>query len=198
MKKAYLAIALAFLMGVVVPTLVVNRSEHVFAAPAAAATTISSVVSGGTDALLLSCMDYRLTGHTADYMQHERHMAEKYDYVILAGASLGVNNTKYPNWGQTFWQHLDTAISLHGIHEVIILDHRNCGAYKLLLGKDFPADANPEQLKEERAVHKQQLDELAAAIHKHNSALEVETLLMNLDGSVEEIGLTKAEEKPKH
>ncbi len=195
MKKPYLFIILALLMGVVVLTPGVSRNEHVLAAPAA---TVSAAVAGGTDALLLSCMDYRLTGHTADYMQHELHMAEKYDYVILAGASLGVNNAKYPNWGQTFWQHLDTAIALHAIHEVMIIDHRNCGAYKLLLGKDFPADANPAQLKEETAVHKQQLDALAKAIHEKYPKLEVETLLMSLDGSVEEIGSIKGGDTQKH
>lgn len=195
MKKLSLVITLALLMGVVVLTTGVSRSEHVLAAPAA---TVSAAIAGGTDALLLTCMDYRLTGHTADYMQHDLHMAEKYDYVILAGASLGVNNTKYPNWGQTFWQHLDTAIALHSIHEVIVIDHRNCGAYKLLLGKDFPADADAAQRKEETAVHKQQLDALAKAIHEKHPKLGVETLLMSLDGSVEEIGSIKGEETQKH
>jgi carbonic anhydrase len=115
--------------------------------------------------------------------------------VILAGASLGVNNTKYPNWGKTFWEHLDTAIALHSIHEVIIMDHRNCGAYKLLLGKDFPADANAAQLKEETEVHKHQLDVLAKAIHDKYPNLEVATLLMSLNGDVEEIGQIQAGEK---
>ena len=43
-------------------------------------------MAGGTDALLLSCMDYRLTDEIADYMQNHLHMKKKYDYVILAGA----------------------------------------------------------------------------------------------------------------
>jgi carbonic anhydrase len=146
--------------------------------------------AGHTDALLLTCMDYRLIGNVTDYMQHHS-MKEKYDQVILAGASLGVNNTTYPNWGETFWQHLSTAIALHSIHEVIIMDHRNCGAYKLLLKQDFPADANADQLKEEKAVHKEQLDNLARAIHEKYANLDVETLLMSLDGSVEGLGYLK-------
>jgi len=193
MKRTYLAIALAFLTGAIALTPIVNRTEHVLAFPATPAST--EPLAGGTDALLLSCMDYRLTDEIADYMQNHIHMKRKYDYVILAGASLGVNNTKYPNWGKTFWEHLDTAIALHSIHEVIIMDHRNCGAYKLLLGKDFPADANAAQLKEETAVHKEQLDALAKVIHEKYPNLEVETLLMSLDGDVEEIGHIKAETK---
>jgi len=194
MKRTYPAIALAFLAAVITLTLFVNRPAHVLASPATIVSAGPSM-AGGTDALLLSCMDYRLTDEIADYMQNHLHMKKKYDYVILAGASLGVNNTKYPNWGKTFWEHLDTAIALHSIHEVIIIDHRNCGAYKLLLGKDFPAEANDAQLKEETAVHKQQLDTLAKAIHEKYPNLEVATLLMSLDGGVEEIGEIKGGEK---
>ena len=188
MKRPGLAIAIAIasLLFVISLTLVGNQTEHASASPATF--TVNAAPAGGTDALLLSCMDYRLTDEIADYMQNHLHMKKKYDYVILAGASLGVNNTKYPNWGKTFWEHLDTAIALHSIHEVIIMDHRNCGAYKLLLGKDFPADANDAQLKEETAVHKAQLDALAKAIHEKYPNLEVSTGLMGLDGSVEEIG----------
>ena len=194
MKRTHLAIALAFLTGAITLTLVVNRTEHALASPPPPASN-EPLVAGGTDALLLSCMDYRLTDEIPDYMQNHLQMKRKYDYVILAGASLGVNNTKYPNWGKTFWEHLDTAIALHSIHEVIILDHRNCGAYKVLLGKDFPADANAAQLKEETAFHKGQLDMLAKTIHEKYPNLEVSTLLMSLDGGVEEIGHIKPAEK---
>lgn len=196
MKKTCFGIAMALFLGVIALTPVGNHAER---ASASTATTLSSApLAGGTDALLLSCMDYRLTDEIADYMQNHLHMKKKYDYVILAGASLGVNNTKYPNWGKTFWEHLDTAIALHSIHEVIIMDHRNCGAYKLLLGKDFPADASAAQLKEETEVHKQQLDALAKAIHEKYPNLEVATLLMSLDGDVEEIGHIEAKAGEKH
>ena len=194
MKRACAAIALALLAGVITMTPLANRPAHVLASPATPVYAAPSM-AGEADALLLSCMDYRLIDDTAEYMQNERHLLNKYDYVILAGASLGVNNRTYRNWGRTFWQHLDTAIALHGIHEVIVMDHRNCGAYKLLLGRDFPPDPNREQRREETKVHKHQLDRLARAIHRRHADLDVTTLLMNLDGSVEEIGKIKG--KPK-
>jgi carbonic anhydrase len=186
MKKAYLTIAVAFLMCVIVPALSVSQSDQVLAASTAPATYVPA--AGEADALLLSCMDYRLVHHVADVMQNHYHMEGKYDYVILAGASLGATNKMFPAWGTTFWEHLKTAIALHSIHEVIIMDHRNCGAYKVILKKDFPEKPTPAQLKEETAVHKTQLDALARAVHKKYPKLEVETLLMNLDGSVEKIG----------
>jgi carbonic anhydrase len=199
MKRTYATIAVAFLAGVITLTSFVNRPAPVLASPATSVYAEASL-AGGTDALLLSCMDYRLIADTAQYMQNERHLLGKYDYVILAGASLGVNNRTYRNWGRTFWQHLDTAIALHNIHEVIVVDHRNCGAYKLLLGKDFPPDPNERQRREETRVHKRQLDELARAIHRRHPTLDVATALMNLDGSVEEIGNIKGMPRigPKH
>jgi hypothetical protein len=196
MKRTCPAIALALLAGVITITPLANRPVPVLAAPVKTVYAGPSV-AGEADALLLSCMDYRLIHDTTEYMQNERHLLNKYDYVILAGASLGVNNRTYRNWGRTFWQHLDTAIALHNIHEVIVMDHRNCGAYKILLGKDFPPDPTDEQRREETKVHKQQLDRLARAIHKRRADLDVTTLLMNLDGTVEQIGSIKGKPKPR-
>lgn len=197
MKKTYLTFSFVFLAGVITLTSFVNRPAPVLASPATFVYAEASM-AGEADALLLSCMDYRLIDDTAQYMKDKRQLLGKYDYVILAGASLGVNNRTYRNWGRTFWQHLDTAIALHSIHEVIVIDHRNCGAYKLLLGKDFPPDPTEAQRKEETRVHKRQLDRLATAIHRKYRYLDIATGLMNLDGSVEDIGSIKGMPGPKH
>src|SRR5207249_10135500 len=83
-----------------------------------------ALAAGGTDALLLNCIDYRLTGATTRYMTG-RHMAGKYDQLVLAGASLGAKNDKFPAWGATFWEHVQVAKELHHIKEVIVVDHRD-------------------------------------------------------------------------
>ena len=85
------------------------------------------------DALLLSCMDYRLIHATERYMDG-RGLKGKYDHVILAGASLGAITEKFPSWNKTFWEHLDVAIELHQVGKAILLDHRDCGAYNVILG----------------------------------------------------------------
>src|SRR5579885_3665325 len=82
--------------------------------------------TGQAEALLLSCIDYRLPGKIARYMEG-RGLDANYDHVILAGASLGATNSLYPHWGKSFWDHLDLAIRLHSIKRVVILDHRECG-----------------------------------------------------------------------
>jgi hypothetical protein len=135
----------------------------------------------GTDALLLSCIDYRLTDATTRYMDG-RGMGDKYDHVTLAGASLGAETSKYPAWHTTFWEHLEIAIDLHHIHQVLLLDHRDCGAYKVILGKDFSKDP-----KEEFEIHAKELRKLRASIGRRHPHLGVELLLMALDGSVERV-----------
>lgn len=137
--------------------------------------------AGKTEALLLSCMDYRLTHHTEQYMSG-RGLREQYDHIVLAGAALGAITNKYPAWNKTFWEHLDIAIQLHSIHKVIVLDHRDCGAYKVILGEDFAR--NPAK---ERDVHAVQLKQLASLIKERHPKLETELLLMSLDGKVEKI-----------
>lgn len=137
--------------------------------------------AGGTDALLLSCMDYRLVDDTERFMSG-KGMRNKYDHIILAGASLGAITDKFPAWNKTFWEHLQVAIDLHKIHKVMIMDHRDCGAYKVVLGEDF--GKMPDK---ETQVHAETLMKLRGKILEKYPQLEVETYLMALDGSVEKI-----------
>ena len=138
--------------------------------------SIRPAQAGGTaDALVLSCMDYRLVDDIVVYM-NQRGMANNYDHVVLAGASLGVMSEAL-KWSQTFWDHLDVAIKLHHIKRVIVLDHLDCGAYRVVYGKSFVGD-------EEVAIHKEQLARLRSTINTKYPDLMVETLIMKLDGSV--------------
>lgn len=137
--------------------------------------------AGKTDALLLSCMDYRLIEETGRYMSG-RGLRNKYDHVILAGASLGALTEKYPDWSKTFWEHLDIAIQLHQIQKVIVMDHRDCGAYQVILGEDFSKDRAKET-----AIHAENLKELRKQISVKHPRIEVELLLMSVDGKVEKI-----------
>ena len=132
-----------------------------------------------TEALLLSCMDFRLLDSTARYMA-SRGLKDKYDHVILAGAALGALTEKFSAWNQTFWDHVGLALDLHKIHKVVVLDHRDCGAYKIILGEDFAQDPAKET-----TVHTTQLKRLGKMIQEKYPALEVELLLMALDGKVE-------------
>jgi hypothetical protein len=136
--------------------------------------------AGNADALLLTCMDYRLMDDVERYMSG-RGLRDKYDHVVLAGAALGAVTDKYPAWNQTFWDHLEIALKLHNVHRVIVIDHRDCGAYKVLLEVDH------KDLEVERNAHAVQLKKLKVAIAEKHPKLAVESLLMALDGTVEPI-----------
>lgn len=137
--------------------------------------------AGKTEALLLSCMDYRFLDHIEEYM-HSRGFASNYDHIVLAGASLGVLNNQNISWGQTFWDHVAIALKLHHIDQIIVIDHRDCGAYKVFLGEEYVKDTATEFL-----THSKMLIELQRQIAKRYPQLKVETLLMNLDGKIEYI-----------
>lgn len=137
--------------------------------------------AGQADALLLSCMDYRLLDEIVAYM-NGRGMRDKYDHVILAGAGLGALTDKRPDWGAAFWQHVDVAKQLHHIHKLIVMDHRDCGAYREFLGVDYGKDP-----KAETEIHTKYLRAFAVAAKERHPELEVELLLMSLDGKVEEV-----------
>lgn len=154
-------------------TLGAGASLFMAAAPARA--------SGGTDALLLSCMDYRLIDDLAKFMD-SKGLTNKYDHVVLAGASAGAHHEKFSAWHDTFWSHLQVAIDLHKIKEVKIVDHRDCGAYKIAIGKDHTKTSQ-----DELDDHTQILLPLAQKIKEKYPHLAVETYLMDLKGGVEQI-----------
>jgi hypothetical protein len=131
--------------------------------------------------LLLSCMDLRLLDETVAFMDGIG-MTNRYDHVILAGASLGASYEGLPHWGQTFWEHVDLAKELHDVKEVYILEHRQCGAYFKLLGLDFGDD----QLAETQA-HAEVASRLKSQIRARHPDLGVRGFLMDLSGGVVEL-----------
>lgn len=137
--------------------------------------------AGHCEALLLTCMDYRLDNEVTAYMD-ARGLRDKYDHVILAGASLGAMNDKFPQWNEVFMTHIDLAVQLHEVHRIIVLDHRDCGAYKMILGEAAVKDPDLEF-----KAHVKQLYALRGAILAKHPHMEVEIGLMGLDGKVTQV-----------
>lgn len=146
-------------------------------------TTRRAHAGGSAEALVLSCMDYRLADDVHRFMD-SLGMTGHYDHVVLAGASAGVVHPAFEHWHATFWDHLKVAIDLHHVHKVIVIDHRDCGAYKLALGPEHAADPEVEM-----GEHSRMIAALTARIRSRFEALEVEGYLMALDGSAERIAL---------
>jgi hypothetical protein len=135
----------------------------------------------GIEAVVLSCMDYRVMDSLAVWL-HKRGYRNNYDHLVLAGASLGALVKQQPAWGETFWSHLQIAIDLHSVKKAIIVDHRDCGAYNVFVSKDHAKTRAAET-----AIHAKYLRRLRGEIAKRQPKLGVELYLMDLDGSTETI-----------
>jgi carbonic anhydrase len=116
----------------------------------------------GAKVLVLGCIDPRYASILSSFLREYKGVQFIYDLFILAGASIGANQSylangnvrtggsrgDYPNnvladgaagignlgrtWGPAFFDHLELAIELHGITEVWVFDHLDCGAYKAI------------------------------------------------------------------
>lgn len=139
----------------------------------------AAAFAGHAEALALTCMDYRLVDDAVRFFDG-RHLTNEYDQVSLAGASLGAVSPKFPSSNAAFWDHVGIAKTLHHIKKVIVLDHRDCGAYKVAFGAKFAGERAAET-----AQHKEVMVKFKQALAKKHPDLGVEFYLMALDGTVE-------------
>lgn len=169
------------------PVLRLGRRDFVRIATVGAGATLlgcgAALASGHAKALMLSCMDYRLVDDLVKLMEADG-LHDNYDHVGLAGASLAVVHGKFAEWHNTFWQHLDVAKKLHQIEAVIVIDHRDCDAYRLALG-----DAAVNTPEKETQMHQLAINEFALQVRARHPELAVKGYLMALDGTAEEIVL---------
>lgn len=126
-------------------------------------------------ALVLTCIDFRLLDDVVHHMNNIGYQ-NNYDQFILAGSSLGYNQDKYPAWKSSLIDHINLAIDLHHISEIIVIDHLKCGAYKIFYG-DITDD-------EELELHKVNLRKFKFVIGKMYPDLKISTSIMDLKGKV--------------
>jgi len=139
--------------------------------------------AGHAEALVLTCMDYRLVDDAVRFFDG-KHLTGEYDQVSLAGASLAAVSDKFPSSNKAFWDHVQIAKTLHHIKQVIVLDHRDCGAYKVAFGDKFAGEKLAET-----AQHKTVMTKFKAALAKKHPDLGMAFYLMALDGSAEAIAV---------
>jgi carbonic anhydrase len=120
------------------------------------------------DVLLLTCMDFRFFLKIAEIME-----GVKYDHVILAGAALGAVVRGKRHWHRTFFDHVDLAIKLHKVPAVLVMEHRDCGAYG---PNGFGLLPEHPTRKLERQVH---YDQVAALHEKIPRFLGFKALLLD-------------------
>lgn len=85
--------------------------------------------------LLISCVDFRLRDKTEKLMIEKFNLLDDYDEVTIPGASLALTKDSHLNWKEMVEEMIDMLRKLHHIKRVILLDHRDCGAFKLIKGQ---------------------------------------------------------------
>jgi carbonic anhydrase len=127
-------------------------------------------------AIVLSCMDFRFVNDTVYFLN--KQYKDNYNKLSLAGASLGYNQDTFKEWGVTIDKHIELAKQLHDVDEIIVIDHMDCGAYRILY------DNEQMSKEEEYDLHRKNLNKFRTIINKKFPSLKVTTLLVNIDGSI--------------
>ena len=129
-------------------------------------------------AMVLSCIDPRFQPIVYNYLK-KRKLSGKYSSFTIAGAAVGVTATKFKKWHQTFWENLDTSIKIHKIEKLIVINHKDCGAAKIVNGKKEFNSLN------ELKIHKNSFDKIKKLLKNKHPKLKIELGLISLNKKLE-------------
>ena len=130
------------------------------------------------EAMVLSCMDPRFQNKVSSYLKR-RKLNGKYSAFTIAGSAVGVTASKFKKWHTTFWENLNTSIKIHKIEKLIVINHKDCGAAKIVNGKkEF-------SLQNEMKIHENSFEKIKSNLKKKHPRLKVELNLMSLNGRID-------------
>ena len=84
--------------------------------------------------MVLSCMDPRFQPIVNNYLK-KRKLNGKYSAFTIAGSAIGVTASKFKKWHKSFWDNIHISIKLHKIKKLIVINHQDCGAAKMMNSK---------------------------------------------------------------
>ncbi len=129
-------------------------------------------------AMVLSCIDPRFQPKIYNYLR-KRKLNGKYSSFTIAGAAIGVTASKFKKWHKTFWDNIDTSIKLHKIKKLIVINHLDCGAAKIVNGKKEFSKIN------ELKVHRNSFQKIKKKLRKKYPKMSVELKIISLNSKVE-------------
>ena len=128
--------------------------------------------------MVLSCMDPRFQPIVFNYLKKKK-LSGKYSAFTIAGSAIGVTANKFKKWHKVFWDNFKTSVKLHNIKKLIIINHRDCGAAKIIIGKKEFSKIN------ETRVHKHSFQKIKKIFKKRYPKLKIELKLITLDKKIE-------------
>ena len=130
------------------------------------------------DAMVLSCIDPRFQPKIYNYLR-KRKLNGKYSSFTIAGAAIGVTASKFKKWHKTFWDNIDISIKLHKIKKLIVINHLDCGAAKIVNRKKEFSKIN------ELKVHRNSFQKIKKKLRKKYPKMSVELKIISLNSKVE-------------
>jgi len=125
------------------------------------------------EAMVLSCMDPRFQTKVSKYLKSKK-LTGKYSSFTIAGAAIGVTHKKFRKWHSTFIDNLSTSIKLHKINKLIVINHRDCGAAKIINGKKkFNSTI-------ENKIHKESFEKIKKILIKKFPNLKVNFKILSI------------------
>ena len=128
--------------------------------------------------MVLSCIDPRFQPIVFNYLRKKK-LIGKYSSFTIAGSAVGVTANKFKRWHKVFWDNLKTSIKLHNIKKLIVINHRDCGAAKIINGKKEFSYIN------ESKVHKNSFKKIKKMFKKKYPKLSLELKIISLNSKVE-------------
>ena len=129
-------------------------------------------------AMVLSCIDPRFQPIVYNYLKKKKLMG-KYSAYTIDGSALGVTANRFKKWHKVFWENFDTSVKLHKIKKLIVINHRDCGAAKIINGKKEFSSIN------ESKVHKASFQKLKKIFKKKYPKLKIELKLVSLNKKIQ-------------
>jgi carbonic anhydrase len=129
-------------------------------------------------AMVLSCIDPRFQPIVYNYLKKKK-LTGKYSSFTIAGSAVGVTANKFKKWHKVFWENFDTSVKLHNIKKLIVINHRDCGAAKIINGKKDFSSIN------ETKVHKTSFQKLKKIFKKKYPKLKIELKLISLNKRIQ-------------
>ncbi len=128
--------------------------------------------------MVLSCIDPRFQPIIYNYLKRKK-LTGKYSSFTIAGSAIGITANKFKKWHKVFWENFDTSIKLHKIKKLIVINHRDCGAAKIINGKKKFSKNN------ETKVHKNSFYKIKKLFKKKYPKLSIELKIISLNSKVE-------------
>ena len=124
-------------------------------------------------AMVLSCIDPRFQPKVFNYLK-KKNLTGKYSSFTIAGGSIGVTAKKFKKWHSTFWENLATSIKLHNISNLIVINHNDCGAAKIVNGN------NKFSTSIENKIHNQSFKIIKRKLKKKYPSIKVSFKIMKI------------------